>query len=421
MTAAATGDWPAAETALRSALETLEAERRTTPTPIDRATDDDARLAAVAGNLGVVLLEQRRIDEARAQLERALAIRRTVLEPGDPLIAESLGNLGELERRAGRPGRAQPLHEEALAIRLETLEPGHPDIALSRANLGVTLYDLGAFQAAAGELEAALESRRERLGPAHPATLETAASLVAAAFALDDLALAERALADLVAADGADAVTMGGGGAAALRSLVELRLRQGDGDAAVLLCEDRVLDRQPPGDRASIDLPTAELLGACADTLRQVGATARAIGFLELWLGDAGRPPTAAVEAELRWSVAETRLAAGELEAAETALSRVVELLETADDPRLAVALNNLGALRFERGRPIEAAGDLEAALAMLDEGPQGDDLALLRDLLANYAIVLRTLDRHDEASAVEARLIDLATEPAIPEPAAGD
>jgi len=414
--AAARADWGTAEATLREALAVLEAAPRQGPRPVDGVADDDARLAAVAGNLGVVLLERGAVAEARQWLERALAIRRTVLGASDPAIAEALGNLGELERRAGRLERARQLHEEALAMRRETLEPGHPDIALGLTNLGVALYDLGLFAEASARLEAALAIQRERLGTGHRATLETAVSLAAVAQALGDPAAAESALRVPVAVVGATAMARGGIAAKALREMVDLRLRRDDADPAVLLCEDAVLGVGRP---AALDLATAELLGSCARALLRVGARDRAVGLLEGWLtGTALAPP---IEAELRWSLAETAAAGDDLEGAEENLARAVDLLGRAGDPRLAVAFNNLAALRFERGRPLDAAADLERALALLDAGQDAPDEALLSDVLANYAIVLRTLDREDEAVAAEERLIDLATDSAAPGPTAGE
>lgn len=416
--AAAEADWTEAETAFRRALETLEALPREGPAPVDRVAEDDARVAAIAGNLAVALLEQGEVAEARDLLARSLAIRRAALGPSDPLIAETMGNLGELERRAGRLEQARELHAEALAMRRETLEAGHPDIALSLTNLGVTLYDMGLLREAAIELDEALAIRLERLGPAHRATLETAISRSAVALAADDLDAAGAALREPVAAIANKAMASGGTAANALRSMIEVQLAKGDADAAVLLCEDAVLEASAPAPAAGLDVPTAELLGACGRALLQVGAAERALALLERWLAYPALP--AASEAELRWSLADAAAATADLETAEKALSRTIELLEANDDPRLAIAFNNRASLRFERGRPLDAVADLQTALSRLDS-EETEDQRLLRDVLANYAIVLRTLDRHGEAAAAEERLIDLAAEGAPSAPAAGD
>lgn len=427
MRAAAQADWPAAEAAFRAALDALAEDDAAAPTPVDRVDDDDARVATVAGNLAVVLLELERTDEARRLLERALAIRRAVFGARDPLIAESLNNLAELERRTGRLDRARTLHEAALGLRREVLDDGHPDVAESLNNLGVLLHDLGEAEAAAAHLGEAHGIRRDRLGDIHPATLESAGNLAAVAVDLGDLATAEAVLLAAVEALPVEAATAGGLAAYILRQGIDVLLLEQDADRAVLLCEARVVD--PPAgatrddaDRPVVDLATAELMSACARALVAVGAEARAIALVERHLALLAAAPTVppAVAAELRWGLAEAAAAAGDLEAAETSLAAVAELLDSADDPRLVIALNNLASIRFERGRPLEASADLETALDRLTAAA-GADPALLRDVLANYAVVLRTLDRDADALVVESRLIELTIDPDRVEPAAGD
>jgi tetratricopeptide (TPR) repeat protein len=430
MLAAAEADWLGAEAAFRAALEALAESGGDGLPALDRVDDDDARVATVAGNLAVVLLQQDELDEARQLFERALGIRRAVFGSRDPAIAESLNNLAELERRTGKLDRARTLNEAALKLRREVLEDGHPDIAESLNNLGVLLRDLGELEAAAALLGEAHGIRRERLGAGHPATLESTGNLAAVALDLGDRATAEAVLLAAVEALPADASAGGGLPAYLLRQAVDVLLLQDDADAAVLLCEERVLADADSSTDAGAgvaplvpDLVAAELLAACARALGRVGGEARAARLLEqqlaLLVATADEAP--AIEAELRWGLAETAALAGDLEAAESNLGDVVALLETSGDQRLATALNNLGSIRFERGRPLDASADLEAALDLLDDAAVAADPVLRRDVLANYAIVLRTLDRNAEALAVESRLIDLATDPDRIEPAAGN
>jgi tetratricopeptide (TPR) repeat protein len=416
MAAASAGDWAAAETAFRAALDALAEDGADDAPPLDRVADDDARVAVVGGNLAVVLLEQDETTEARALFERALAIRRAVFGARDPAIAESLNNLAELERRTGNLQRARTLHEAALGVRREVLDEGHPDVAESLNNLGVLLHDLNEPEAAAASLGEAYALRRERLGPRHRATLESAGNLAAVSLEQGDLATAEGVLR---AAIDAEADAPNSLPAQLLRSAVDVFLVQGAVDDAVLLCEAHVVEDPVAVGR---DLAAAELVAACARALGRVGGEARAGELIERHLAALDDPPPD-VEAELRWGLAETATIAGDLEAAEAGLDRVVELLAATDDPRLPTALNNRGSVAFERGRPLEAAADLEAALDILDDPARSGDAGLLRDVLANYAIVLRTLDRNTAAVDVESRLIELVTEAGELEiaPAAGD
>lgn len=413
--AAAGGDWAVAEAAFRAALDVLATAEAGAAPPADRLADDDARIAVVAGNLAVVLLERGETAEARTLFERALAIRRALFGARDPAIAESLNNLAELERRTGNLARARTLHEAALGVRREVLDEGHPDIAESLNNLGVLLRDQGELEGATMALGEAYALRRERLGEAHRLTLESAGNLATIALDQGDLATAEAVLRAAVEAE-----PEGGPPAYILRSAVDVYLLQGAVDDAVLLCEAHVVEREP----AFPDpLAGAELVAACARALGRVGGEARAASLLESYR-DGLAEPSPAVEAELRWGLAETAMLTGDLAAAEAGLGAVVAILTEADDPRLPTALNNRASVKFERGRPLEAASDLEAALELLDdpERPAAPDLLrpdLLRDVLANYAIVLRALDRNSAALEVENRLIEMVTGTIAP--AAGD
>ena len=362
MLAAAEADWPVAEAAFRAALDALAEDGDTALPVLDRVSDDDARVAAVAGNLAVVLLQQDETDEARRLFERALAIRRSIFGARDPAIAESLNNLAELERRTGGQERARTLHEAALKLRREVLAEGHPDIAESLNNLGVLMRDLGETEAAAAHLGEAHGIRRERLGLGHPATLESTGNLAAVALDLGDLATAEAVLLAAAEAIPIEAAAQGGLPAYILRQGVDVLLLDGDTDRAVLLCEEHVFDPiTTTGDAAQVDHPPpdlvlAELVAACARALGQVGGEARATALLEEHLERLTASPEAlspTIEGELRWGLAEMALAVGDLYAAETNLDLVVTLLEAGDDPRLATALNNLGSIRFERGRPL--------------------------------------------------------------------
>lgn len=441
MTAAAEQDWPAAEEAFRQALAALTADNEGRLPPLDRITDDDARLAVVAGNLAVALLEQGELDEARELFERALLIRRAVFGTRDTTLAESLNNLAELERRAGRLERSRSLHEAALEVRREVLEPGHPDIAESLNNLGVLLRDLGELDDAASLVGQAYTIRSERLGPGHRATLESAGNLATIAIDRGDLATAETVLTAAIEAhapasdDESDDAAHDPLPSFLLRSAVDVLLLQGDVERAVGLCEERLgeddqLD-QPHGGAAEanmsedgapvtagasepaqempLELSEAELVAACARAFTRNDDAAKAMTLLEAGLQ---RPaaPAAAVEAELRWELADTKATTGDLRAAEGELDTVLALLEANGDPRQSLALNNRASIRFERGRPLDAADDLETAIARLDARDDAAAAPLLRDALANYAVVLRALDRTAEALEVENRVIDLAT-----------
>ncbi len=400
--AAAAGDWSAAETALRAALELLEPDSP----DADAAPDEDARMAVVAANLAMVELSQGDTAAARDLLERALAIRRAVFGDDEPGIAALLNNLGELERRSGNPERARQLHEAALVMRRSLREPGHPEIAESLNNMGVTLSDLGQLDTAGGLVQEALAMRRERLGPTHRATLESAANAAAIATEAGDLATAEellRAPLESLVGDAGGARPDDALVADLWRNLIEVLLLRGADDPALLACEELVADLPSVDQEAAADLAMV-----CARAFNRVGAEERATLLLEQELDRGAASPEASPETrlQLRWTLAETAASAGDFVAAHARIDEVIEELGATPDHRLPLALNNRAFFAFELGRPIEAVADLEAALAALEAAPEQVDKRLERDVLNNLASVLRSLDRGDEASAVEERLL---------------
>jgi Flp pilus assembly protein TadD len=89
----------------------------------------DPQHAGALDNLGLVLLRERRYDEARRRFEGAITV--------DPDNAVALNNLGALELDLGRPAAAVPVLERALAA-----EPDLPKGIVHR-NLGKALVGVG--------------------------------------------------------------------------------------------------------------------------------------------------------------------------------------------------------------------------------------------------------------------------------------
>lgn len=68
-----------------------------------------------------------RLDKAWNALSEALLLRRRILRPDSPDIANSLSSLASLSVLLGQDGSAESYLREAAAIRAATLEPRHPD------------------------------------------------------------------------------------------------------------------------------------------------------------------------------------------------------------------------------------------------------------------------------------------------------
>ena len=112
-----------------------------------------------AGQLGIVRRDQGRLDEARRDLERALAIGEHALGPSHPDLCFTLVNLGELVCARNDYDEARRLLERAQAIWLAALGPDHPD-------LGNAVIQLAQVALSQGKLEQArsLADRAVKLG-----------------------------------------------------------------------------------------------------------------------------------------------------------------------------------------------------------------------------------------------------------------
>lgn len=114
------------------------------------------KVALAHFNLGDVLIELERYDEALVQHERALAINRK-LYPADHLdLADSYDSLGAIWREKGQPQRAIGLHSQALAIRTKQLGADNPLLAYSLVLLGQAQHRADRFARAEASLTRAL-------------------------------------------------------------------------------------------------------------------------------------------------------------------------------------------------------------------------------------------------------------------------
>ena len=93
-------------------------------------------LAEAHNNLGNVLKDQGKLDEAAAQFEQAVALK--------PDLAEAHNNLGNILREQGKLDQALARFEQALALK--------PDLAEAHNNLGNALKQQGKFDEALAQL-----------------------------------------------------------------------------------------------------------------------------------------------------------------------------------------------------------------------------------------------------------------------------
>lgn len=124
-------------------------------------------------NLGMLQLDQGKIDAAAGTLREALALRRRALGEEDPATARSMTYLGLALYRKADYKEAQPLFEGA-ATRLRKAHPGgHTDLADSLTGLAMLHYGKGEYAKAEPLLREALAMQRRLLGEEHPQVAET--------------------------------------------------------------------------------------------------------------------------------------------------------------------------------------------------------------------------------------------------------
>jgi tetratricopeptide (TPR) repeat protein len=276
--------------------------------------------AWVLTQAGLYLWQRGDLRQARAVLERALAIREAHLGADHPDTAQSLNNLGLVLHDQGIYDQARVAHERALAIRESQLGPDHLETAQSLNNLGNTLRYQGANERARTVEERALAIRQARLGN-HQDT----------AWTLSDLGLVLRELGDL------------------------------DGDVALneqaLPIFETCLGPDHPA--------TAHCVSRLATALTEQGNLDRALPLHErsLAIREASRGPDHPDTAHSLTNYGRALAASGDLDHARTLTERAVAIREARlgeDNPDTAHALDDLA-------RILAAQGDLDQARSLLE------------------------------------------------------
>jgi tetratricopeptide (TPR) repeat protein len=200
-------------------------------------------------NLASALHDLNKLDEAEGLYIRTLGLRRRVMGPDDPQVADTLGNLATLKRDRGDLGAAEALLREALEIRRRTAGD-HPDTALSLGSLAVIVASKGDFDGALPLAEEAVAMRRRLAGPRNHEAARALANLGQIQQAKGDFAASELTLREALDQlreffGPADAKTMAaaGGLGNTLAELAWSRFEKGDGGAAGVAAEGEELLR----------------------------------------------------------------------------------------------------------------------------------------------------------------------------------
>jgi len=129
------------------------------------------------GDLGALYAAQGKGKEAEPLYRAAMEGRREALGDTHPVTLTSIMNMGYLLRALGKPEQGEAFMREALAGQRAVLGDEHRDTLTSIANLGGLMVEKGAYGEAEALLDEALSTRRLVLGDEHPETLFTTSNL----------------------------------------------------------------------------------------------------------------------------------------------------------------------------------------------------------------------------------------------------
>lgn len=175
------GDYPSAERHLKRAHELIAA----------RCGPMDDRTLRSRVDLAWLLHDQARYDEAAAELNDVLRIRRAVLGSEHAEVASTMNALADVLRHPGRRDEAEPLLRAALEMRRRLLGDHHPDVAESLANLAKLLRESGQYESAETTIIDAMNIWRAVYGPEHPLLVDALNEQTWIAFVRGDVRRAE--------------------------------------------------------------------------------------------------------------------------------------------------------------------------------------------------------------------------------------
>ncbi|KAH7126725.1 hypothetical protein B0J11DRAFT_460046 [Dendryphion nanum] len=127
--------------------------------------------------LGLLYVDQGKLDEAEKMYKRALEGKEEALGPKHTSTLDTVNNLGALYRDQGKLVEAEKMFKWALEGYEEALGPKHTSTLNTVGNLGALYRDQGKRDEAEKMFKRALEGREEALGPKHTSTLDTVNNL----------------------------------------------------------------------------------------------------------------------------------------------------------------------------------------------------------------------------------------------------
>jgi non-specific serine/threonine protein kinase/serine/threonine-protein kinase len=133
--------------------------------------------ASIRQTIGATYRDLGIYPEAQRQFERALELRRHVLNDDHPDTLLSIRNLATVYHNQGKFAQAEPLYNKVLEVQRRVLGEQHPDTLQSMFDLAAVYQDQGKLAPAELLFTRVLEARRRVLGQDHPDTLLSMSTL----------------------------------------------------------------------------------------------------------------------------------------------------------------------------------------------------------------------------------------------------
>ncbi|MEQ8762559.1 MAG: tetratricopeptide repeat protein [Planctomycetota bacterium] len=141
--------------------------------PVLRRAPDSDHLTEALTHMGSLLYRREQPEKAREYWVEVLWRRRASRPAGHPDIASALNNLAVAEWASGNAGEAARLFEEALGLKRRAFGNDHLKVAQTQNNLALLHHSQGDFEKAGAFSWSALETRSKRLPPSHPKLAES--------------------------------------------------------------------------------------------------------------------------------------------------------------------------------------------------------------------------------------------------------
>jgi tetratricopeptide (TPR) repeat protein len=435
-------DWPVLEPLLPHARAAVGfADERHVPEPTAR----------LMNQVGSLLKQRAQFTQAEPLCRRALAIDEDYYGPCHPNVATDLNNLAGLLQVTDHRAEAEPLWRRALAIDEDYYGPHHPSVATDLNNLAQLLQDQNQLAEAEPLMRRALSIDEDCFGSDHPNVAVRLSNLAGLLQVTNRVSEAEpllgRALAIWEQCFGSNDPNV----ASCLNNLAQLfKVTNRLTEAEKMMRRALEINENFFGlDHPSVAVPLNNLALLLKDTGRFAEADQPLRRALAIWEQSLGKnhPNVAAclnVSAQLS-------MATGRPLEAEPMMRRALAIDERSfgpDHPNVAIDLNSLARVLQATGRPAEAALLVRRALAIDEESYESDHPIVVADLLVlasllqdtdrpaesepllrrainakeksraedpqlavhlnNHALVLRTLNRYDEAAAQLQRAIGI-------------